>query len=149
MAKLVRAVQPYCAENIVAAMPCSRADTDSGGSNLFRLRSKDLASGMQPSGISGRLPERVFLALGSRWIYAFNYAPQLVGFKIKERVACWPRDEVSALAEYTSTMVYFVMRTRSGESHALEVSAMSAPVGRPAVEFLHILGAVDYRSTLK
>jgi hypothetical protein len=149
MARLVRTVQPYCAESIVAAMPCSRGHADSTGSDLFAARAKERAGGLRPGGGFATLPEHVFLALGSRWIYAFDYAPKLVGFEIKERVACWPKDEVSVLAEYTSTMVYFVIRTRSGESHALEVSAMSAPVGRPAVEFLHILGAVDYRSTLK
>ncbi|OFW56552.1 MAG: hypothetical protein A2133_08540 [Actinobacteria bacterium RBG_16_64_13] len=149
MARLVRTVQPYCAENIVAAMPCSRGHADSTGSSLFAARKKEQASGLRSGGGLGALPEDVFLALGSRWIYAFDYTPKLVGFEIKERVACWPKDEVSVLAEYTSTMVYFVIRTRSGESHALEVSAMSAPAGRPAVEFLHLLGAVDYRATLE
>jgi hypothetical protein len=149
MARLVRAVQPYCAENIVAATPCSRGRADSTGSNLFAAREKERASGVRPGVGFGTLPEHVFLALGSRWIYAFDYTPKLVGFEIKERVACWPRDEVSVLAEYTSTMLYFVVRTRSGENHALEVSVMSAPAGQPAVEFLHMLGAVDYRTTLE
>ncbi len=149
MARLVRTIQPYCAEKIIAAMPCSRGHADSTGSNLFATTSKEHAGAMRPGAGVDTLPENIFLALSFRWIYAFDYSPKLIGFDIKERVACWPRDEVSVLAEYTSTMIYFVMRTRSGESHALEVSAMSAPAGRPAVEFLHVLGAVDYRSTLK
>jgi hypothetical protein len=146
MAKLIRAVQPHCAEQVVAAIPCARGHLDTEASSLFVAKSKEPAGRVGPGVGLATLPERVFLAFGSRWIYAFDYSPKLLGYEIKQQVACWPRDEVSVVAEYTSTMIYFVMTTRSGESHAFEVSAMSMPAGRPAVEFLDIVGAVDYRS---
>jgi hypothetical protein len=140
MAKLVRAVQPYCDENIVAAVPCSRGHADATGSSLFAARTKELAHRVRPGDGIDALPENVFLALGSRWIHAFDYSPKLFGFRIKKQVARWPRDKTTVVAEYTSTMIYVVITTRSGESHALEVSALSTPAGRPTVEFFDIVG---------
>ena len=146
MAKLVRAIQPYCKEEIVAAMPCTRGEADSTGSDLFTRRAREVASGVRPAGNFDSLPEYVFLALGTHSLYAFDYRPKLFGYEIKMQVACWPRNEVSVVAECTATMAYFVITKSSGESYALEISAMSYPVGRSAVEFLSILGGSTRRT---
>ncbi len=145
MARLARVVQPYCSETIVAALPVTRAQPDPTGSKLLMARQKK-------AGDTGRreeaqsLPEYVLLALSSQWIYAFEHSPRLIGYRIKRQIACWSRREVDVVAEYTSTVIYFVLTTRSGESYAFEASALTTPFGRPAVEFVRALGAVDYRS---
>ena len=60
-------------------------------------------------------------------------------FKVKKEVARWPKDEVSVVAEKTSTMATFVLTTSSGESYPLEVPTMMG--GKELVDvFLKALG---------
>jgi hypothetical protein len=134
IAKMVDALQPHCDEEIVAAMTCSHA-----GSMSSLLVSK-LMGGIGAGTKSSSLPNPVFIAVGSRSIYAFDYAPRGFKFKIKKEVARWPKDEVSVVAEKTSTMATFVLTTSSGESHPLEVPTMMG--GKELVDaFLKALGA--------
>ncbi|MBN1977216.1 MAG: hypothetical protein JW918_07420 [Anaerolineae bacterium] len=134
MAKMVDALQPHCDEEIVAAMTCSHA-----GSMSSFLISK-LMGGVGAGTKSSNLPNPVFIAVGSKSIYAFNYAPRGFKFKIKKEVARWPKDEVSVVAEKTSAMTTFVLTTSSGESYPLEVPTMMG--GKELVDvFLEALGA--------
>jgi len=148
VAMLVAAVQPRCEEEIVAAMTCELGNIDSMASNLFRAKSKEHAGVAWSGRRVDTLPERMFLALGKHHVYVFEYRLKLFGWDIGRQVARWPRDKTSVVAEYTATMVYFVVATSSGETHALEASVISRPGGRPALDFLKTIGAVDYRSTL-
>jgi hypothetical protein len=133
MAKMVDALQPHCDEEIVAAMTCSHA-----GSMSSLLVSK-LMGGAGAGAKSSNLPNPVFIAVGSKSIYAFDYAPRGFKFKIKKEVARWPKDEVSVIAEKTRTMATFVLTTGSGEHYPLEVPTMMG--GRELVEvFLDALG---------
>ena len=133
MAKMVDALQPHCDEEIVAAMTCSHA-----GSMSSVLVSK-LMGGIGAGTKSRNLPNPVFIAVGSKSIYAFDYAPRGFKFKIKKEVARWPKDEVSVVAEKTSTMATFVLTTGSGESYPLEVPTMMG--GKELVDvFLKALG---------
>jgi len=133
MAKMVDALQPHCDEEIVAAMTCSHA-----GSMSSVLVSK-LMGGIGAGTKSSNLPNPVFIAVGSKSIYAFDYAPRGFKFKIKKEVARWPKDEVSVVAEKTSTMATFVLTTSSGESYPLEVPTMMG--GKELVDvFLKALG---------
>ena len=133
MAKMVDALQPHCDEEIVAAMTCSHA-----GSMSSVLVSK-LTGGIGAGTKSSNLPNPVFIAVGSKSIYAFDYAPRGFKFKIKKEVARWPKDEVSVVAEKTSTMATFVLTTGSGESYPLEVPTMMG--GKELVDvFLKALG---------
>ncbi|MDH4265499.1 MAG: hypothetical protein OEW45_07655 [Deltaproteobacteria bacterium] len=133
MAKMVDALQPHCDEEIVAAMTCSHA-----GSMSSVLVSK-LMGGIGAGTKSSNLPNPVFIAVGSKSIYAFDYAPRGFKFKIKKEVARWPKDEVSVVAEKTSTMTTFVLTTGSGESYPLEVPTMMG--GKELVDvFLKALG---------
>jgi hypothetical protein len=133
MAKMVDALQPHCDEEIVAAMTCSHA-----GSMSSVLVSK-LMGGIGAGTKSSNLPNPVFIAVGSQSIYAFDYAPRGFKFKIKKEVARWPKDEVSVVAEKTSTMATFVLTTGAGESYPLEVSTMMG--GKELVDvFLKALG---------
>jgi hypothetical protein len=134
MAKMVDALQPHCDEEIVAAMTCSHA-----GSMSSVLISK-LMGGVGAGTKSSNLPNPVFIAVGSKSIYAFKYAPRGFKFKIKKEVARWPKDEVSVVAEKTSAMTTFVLTTSSGESYPLEIPTMMG--GKELVDvFLEALGA--------
>ncbi|MGB2911661.1 MAG: hypothetical protein WBF05_05555 [Anaerolineales bacterium] len=126
MAKMVDALQPHCEEEIVAAMTCSHAGSMSSG-----LISK-LFGGFGGGAKSSNLPNPVFIAVGSKSIYAFDYAPRGFNFKIKKEVARWPRDEVSVVAENTGAMATFVLTTGSGESYHFEVPTMMG--GRELVD---------------
>jgi hypothetical protein len=133
MAKMVDALQPHCDEEIVAAMTCSHA-----GSMSSVLVSK-LMGGAGAGAKSSNLPNPVFIAVGSKSIYAFDYAPRGFKFKIKKEVARWPKDEVNVVAEKTNTMATFVLTTASGEHYPLEVPTLMG--GRELVEvFLDALG---------
>jgi len=133
MAKMVDALQPHCDEEIVAAMTCSHA-----GSMSSLLVSK-LMDGIGAGTKSSNLPNPVFIAVGSKSIFAFDYAPRLFKFKIKKEVARWLKDDVSVVAEKTNTMATFVLTTSSGESYPLEVPTMMG--GKELVDvFLKALG---------
>jgi len=133
MAKMVDALQPHCDEEIVAAMTCSHA-----GSMSSLLVSK-LMGGVGAGTKSSNLPNPVLIAVGSKSIYAFDYAPRGFKFKIKKEVARWPKDEVSVVAEKTRTMATFVLTTGSGESYHFEVPTMMG--GKElVVVFLEALG---------
>jgi hypothetical protein len=118
MAKMVDAVQPYCDEEIVAAMTCSHA-----GSMSAALISK-LPGTILGGTRSSDLPNPVFIAVGSESVYAFDYAPKGFKFKIKREVARWPKDKVSVEVERTGGMVTFVLVAGSSESYPLEVPTM-------------------------
>ncbi len=134
MAIMVDAVQPHCDEEIVAAITCSHA-----GSLSSVLISK-LMSGAGTIVKSSKLPNPVYLAVGSETVYAFKYAPRGFKFKIKKEVARWPKDEVSVTVEKTKTIATFVMTTDSGEHFPLEVSIMFG--GEPLADlFFTALGA--------
>lgn len=134
MAKMVDAVQPHCDEEIVAAMTCSHA-----GSMSSLLVSK-LMGGIGAGKKSSNLPSPVFIAVGSKSVYAFSYAPRGFKFKIKKEVARWPKEEVSVEAEKSRTMATFVLATGSGERHPLEVPIMLGAEELVDV-FLKALGA--------
>lgn len=133
MAKMVDAVQPHCDEQIVAAMTCSHA-----GSMSTTLTSKLMGGAIAPAE-SSNLPNPVFIAVGVKTIYAFDYRPRGFKFKIKKEVARWPKDEVSVSVEETSMMCYFVMTSSSGESYPMEVPTLMG--GRDLVKvFLDSMG---------
>ena len=133
MAKMVDAVQPHCDEEIVAAMTCSHA-----GSMSSVLVSK-MMDGIGAGRKTSDLPNPVFIAVGSKTIYAFKFAPRGFKFKIKKEVARWPKNEVRVEAERTKAMATFVMSTGSGENYPLEVPTMMG--GKELVDvFLEALG---------
>ena len=133
MAKMVDALQPHCDEEIVAAMTCSHA-----GSMSSLLVSR-LMGGTGGSMQSNNLPNPVFIAVGSKSIYAFDYAPRGFKFKIKKEVGRWPKDDVSVVAENTGSMATFVLTTGSGERYPFEIPTMMG--GRELVGvFLSALG---------
>lgn len=135
MAKMVDAVQPYCDEQIVAAMTCSHA-----GSMKSTLVSKFLDGAGAPSRTTD-LPNPVFIAVGSNTIYAFNYKPRGFKFKIKKEAARWPKDKVKVTVDQTGMMCYFDLTLSSGESHPLEIPTMLG--GKELVHmFLDSLGEV-------
>ena len=137
MAKMTDAVQPYCDEEIVAAMTCSHAGSMS---SVLTTKLAELTGGIGPGINSGALPNPVFVAVGSQSVYAFDYAPKGFKFKIKKEVARWPKAELNVAVEKTSMMTSFVINTRSGESHTLEVPTMMG--GKELVDaFLAALGA--------
>lgn len=118
MAKMVDPLQPHCDEQLLAAMTCSHA-----GSMSSLLVSK-LMGGAGGIAKSSNLPNPVFIAVGPKTIYAFDYAPRGFKFKIKKEVARWPKDEVSVAVEKTGAMTSFVLATSSGEYYPLEVPTM-------------------------
>jgi hypothetical protein len=133
MAKMVDAVQPHCEEQIVAAMTCSHA-----GSISTTLLSKLMGGAIAPTK-SSNLPNPVFIAVGVKTIFAFDYKPRGFKFKIKKEAARWPKDEVSVSVEETSMMCYFVMTTSSGEIYPMEVPTLMG--GRDLVNlFLDAMG---------
>ncbi len=141
MKKMIDALQPHCDEEIVAAMTCSRAGSMSSaligsvGGGLLSL-----LSGAGRGKQSRRLPNPVFIAVGTESIYAFDYAPRGFKFKIKKEVARWPKDEVNVLVKKSGAMASFDLNTASGESYSLEVATMMG--ARELVQvFLESLGA--------
>jgi hypothetical protein len=133
MAKMVDAVQPYCDEQITAAMTCSHA-----GSMGAVLVSK-LMDGVGAITKFLDLPNPVFIAVGTDSIYAFKYKPRGFRFKIKKEVARWPRNEVKVTSEETGMMCYFVLATGSGEYYPMEIPTMMG--GKELVHmFLDALG---------
>ena len=133
MAKMVDAVQPHCDEKIAAAMTCSHA-----GSMGSLLTSK-LMGGLGAGAKSSDLPNPVFIAVGEKSIYAFDYAPRGFKFKIKKEVARWPKDEIQVSVEKTRMMAKFVLTTASGENYPLEIPTMMG--GKELVDmFLDALG---------
>ena len=118
MAKMVDAVEPYCDEEIIAAMTCSHA-----GSMRSLLVSK-LMGGIGVGVNTSDLPNPVFIAVGAKSIYAFKYAPRGFKFKIKKEVARWPKDGITVASEFSGGMATFVLTTKSGEGYALEVPTL-------------------------
>ena len=133
MAKMVDALQPHCDEQIVAAMTCSLPGT------MGSLLISKLLGGSGGSVQSVKLPNPVFIAVGSKSIYAFDYAPRGFNFKIKKEVVRWPRDEVRAESKNTGAMATFTLTTESGESYSFEIPTMMG--GRELVDvFFEALG---------
>jgi len=133
MAKMVDALQPHCDEQIAAAMTCSLPG--SMGSALISR----LLGGSGGSVQSVKLPNPAFIAVGSKSIYAFDYAPRGFNFKIKKEVARWPKGEVSVEAKNTGAMATFTLTTSSGESYSFEIPTMMG--GRELVDaFFEALG---------
>ena len=141
MAKMVDALQPHCDEQIVAAMTCSQAGSMSSlliGGLVTQLISM-LRGRSGRSSQSVKLPNPVFIAVGSKSIYAFDFKPRGFNYKIKKEVARWPRDEVSIEAENTGAMATFTLTTGSGESYSFEMATMMG--GRELVDvFFEALG---------
>lgn len=134
MAKMVDALQPQCDEQIVAAMTCSHAG--SMGSFLF----SKLLGGGGGNVRSVKLPNPVFIAVGTKSIYAFDFAPRGFNYKIKKEIARWPMDEVSVEAENSGAMATFTLTTGSGESYSFEIPTMMG--GRELVDvFFKALGS--------
>jgi hypothetical protein len=133
MAKMVDALQPHCDEPIIAAMTCSHAG--SMGSLLISR----LLGGSGGRVQSVRLPNPVFIAVGSKSIYAFDYAPRGFNFKIKKEVTRWSKNEISVEAKNTGAMATFTLTTGSGENYTLEIPTMMG--GRELVDaFFEALG---------
>jgi len=126
MAKMVDALQPHCDEQIAAAMTCSQAGSMSSlliGGLVTQLISMLLGRSGRSSQ-SVKLPNPVFIAVGSKSIYAFDFKPRGFNYKIKKEVARWPRGEVSIEAENTGAMATFTLTTGSGESYSFEMATM-------------------------
>ena len=124
MNKMVDAVQPSCDEQIVAAMTCSRSGSMSSALVGSGLLSKLFGGGGGGGKKSLKLPNPVFIAVGSQSIYAFDYAPRGFKFKIKKQVARWPKDELDVVIKNTGAMVTFDLITALDESYSLEVTTM-------------------------
>ena len=92
MAKMVDALQPHCDEQIAAAMTCSLSGSMSSllvGGLVTQLISM-LQGRSGRSSQSVKLPNPVFIAVGSKSIYAFDFKPRGFNYKIKKEVARWP-----------------------------------------------------------
>jgi hypothetical protein len=141
MAKMVDALQPHCDEQIVAAMTCSHAGSMSSvliGSVGSKLISR-LLGGSGGSAQSVKLPNPVFIAVGSKSIYAFDFAPRGFNYKIKKEVVRWPRDEIRVESKNTGAMATFTLTTGSGESYSFEITTVMG--GRELVDvFFEALG---------
>jgi hypothetical protein len=138
MAKMVDPVQEHCDEKIVAAMTCSHA-----GSMSAVLMSK-FTAGAGALMHSSNLPNPVFIAVGDKTIYAFDYAPKGFKFKIKKEVARWPKSAVKVEAERSRAMTSFVIATDSGEYYPLEIPTMMG--GKELADmFLEALGVPQER----
>lgn len=136
MANMVDAVQLHCDEQIAAAMTCSLPG--SMGSLLISR----LFGGSGGSVQSIKLPNPVFIAVGSESIYAFDYRPRGFKFKIKKEVARWSKDEVSVESENTGSMATFTLTMDSGESYSFEIPTMMG--GRELVDvFFDTLGGLQ------
>jgi len=126
MAKMVDALQPHCDEQIAAAMTCSLAGSMSSlliGGLVTQLISMLLGRSRRSSQ-SVKLPNPVFIAVGSKFIYAFDFAPRGFNYKIKKEVVRWPRGEVSVASKNTGAMATFALTTGSGESYHFEIPTM-------------------------
>jgi hypothetical protein len=133
MARMVDSVQPHCEEKIVAAMTCSHA-----GSMSMLLASK-LIGGRELGTYTSELPNPVFIAVGSKSIFAFKYAPRFFKYKIKKQVTCWPKKEVRVKGEIAGAMATFVITTKSKKNYAFEIPTMMG--GKDLVdEFFQALG---------
>jgi len=136
MAKMVDPVQEHCDEEIFAAMTCSHA-----GSMSSLLISK-FTGGIGGMAHTSNLPNPVFIAVGNKTIYAFDYAPKGFNFKIKKEVARWTKSGVKVEAERTRAMTTFVIATDSGEYYPLEIPTMMG--GKELVDmFLEALGVAQ------
>lgn len=121
--KMVEAVQPHCDEEIVAAMTCSHSGA------MGAVFASKLFGGAGAGGSQSKLPNPVFIAVGSNSIYAFDYAPKGFKFKIKKLAARWAKGDVTVQAENTGAMANFSIATTSGESYALEIPTMMGGKG--------------------
>lgn len=137
MAKMVDAVQPHCDEEIIVAMTCSHAGSMS---SVLVSKVMDAIDAISEGANTSDLPNPVFIAVGSKTIFAFDYKPRGFKFKIKKEVARWPRDAVRVEAERSRLMATFALITDSGESYPLEIPTMMG--GKELVdEFLEVLGS--------
>ncbi len=140
MTKMVDAVQPKCDEQIAVAMTCSHAG--SMGSALTGSIGLGLIGRLLGRGggakQSLKLPNPVFIAVGDKSVYAFDYSPRGFNFKIKKEVARWPKDEVSVVINKTGRMVAFDL-VASGDTFPLELATMMGARELVSV-FLEALG---------
>ncbi|MCK5221472.1 MAG: hypothetical protein KAR14_07830 [Candidatus Aminicenantes bacterium] len=110
------AVQPYCDEDIIAAMTCSHS-----GSTTRTLIAKVFLGGFGASWGTSGLPNPVFLAVGKENIYAFDYKPRGFKFKIKKEAARWRRKDVTVESETEGKMYSFTISAPAGEKYPLEI----------------------------
>ena len=110
------AVQPYCDEDIIAAMTCSHS-----GSTTRTLIAKVFLGGFGASWGTSGLPNPVFLAVGKENIYAFDYKPRGFKFKIKKEAARWHRKDVTVESETEGKMYSFTISAPAGEKYPLEI----------------------------
>jgi len=134
MAKMVDALQPHCDETITSAMTCSHAGS------MSSLLISQVTGGFGAGAKSCKLPNPVFIGVGSKTIYAFKFAPRGFKFKIKKEVARWPRDEMTVVFEKKRTLTTIVMSTKSDEHYPLEIITMMGG-SELADHFLKALGA--------
>jgi hypothetical protein len=128
MAKMTEAVQPFCGEEIIAAMTCSHSGT------LGRtLIAKIFLGGFGAAWKTSGLPNPVFIAVGRENIYAFDYRPRGFKFKIKKEVARWPRKDVIIETEGGDKMYNFTIALPSGEKFPLEIPVFMG--GKELAEF--------------
>jgi hypothetical protein len=133
MAKMVDAVQPSCDEKISAAMTCSHAGS------MGSLLTSTLMSGLGAGAKSSDLPNPVFIAVGEKTIYAFDFAPRGFKYKIKKEAARWPKDQITVQSEMSRGMAKLSLTTKSGDVYPLEIPTMMG--GKELVEmFLEALG---------
>ena len=133
MAKMVDAVQPNCDEEIIAAMTCSHSGS------MRSLLTSTLMGGLGAGAKSSDLPNPVFIAVGEKTIYAFDFAPRGFKYKIKKEAARWARDELTVASEMSRGMAKIVLTTKSGDVFPLEIPTMMG--GKELVEmFLEALG---------
>jgi hypothetical protein len=128
MAIMTEAVQPYCGEEIIAAMTCSHS-----GTMARTLISKIFFGGVGAGGGTSGLPNPVFIAVGRENIYAFDYRPRGFKFKIKKEVARWPRKDVIVEAEPGDKMFKFTLTVPAGEKYPLEIPVFMG--GKELAEF--------------
>ena len=118
MARMIDSVQAHCDKPIAAAMTCSHA-----GSMDSLLFSK-LTGGLGGLSRTSELPNPVFIAVGKDTVYAFDYKPRGLKFKIKKQVAHWSRADLHVAVERTDRMCYFTMTTGNGDVYAMEVATV-------------------------
>ena len=122
MTKMVEAIQPHCDEQIVAAMTCSHSGSMTSaavGSVIGGLLFERVLRG---SGPSCALPNPVFIAVGPKSIFAFDFKPRGFNYKIKKEVARWPRDETTVETERGSGIARLVLTTKTGDTYPLEIT---------------------------
>jgi len=116
MKTMTDAVQPFCDEEIIAAMTCSHS-----GSMSRTLISKIFLGGFGAAMKTSDLPNPVFIAVGKENVYAFTYKPRGFKFKIKKEVARWLRKELTVESETEGKMYSFTISTASGDKYPLEI----------------------------